>query len=260
MKKVLPILIILVLSLGCQPPEEQEFEPEPNVFALMRVGADFQLIKVERTASMADTVGDWGITDAQVKVRNDYWGEVEFLHVLDHHIPNLPWRQWTSGEYVTTGRVLRDRYLQTLEVILPWGDTVTAEAYMPSPIHILVPTDSDTVSISRQSTEPTFITWNKCDNTEIYLIYCTPDEALEEYPLLLYIPAITADTSYALFLERMIFPWVTDKHYKLTVEAVSPQYYDYLGFGPQGSISNLSSGYGVFGGVAVDSIRIYIAE
>jgi len=57
----------------------------------------------------------------------------------------------------------------------------------------------------------------------------------------------------------MVLPWVYDMHYVLRITALSPEYTDYFGLeGPGSDMGNLSSGYGMFGGISEDSIRVYI--
>ncbi|MEA3311765.1 MAG: hypothetical protein U9Q76_06060 [candidate division WOR-3 bacterium] len=171
------------------------------------------------------------------------------------------WFKYNEGNYYEWA-YFDDTTLYHLEVILPWEDTVTAEAMMPTSVRIAAPADSDTVSISAEPYDPHVVTWNFCKNTKLYLIYCIPDvdtSELGNISPIFSMPSFTMDTSYTFFLERMIAPWIYNKYYVLRVIAVTPEYVDYMGAEvPGGSVSNLSSGYGMFGGIAEDAIRVFI--
>jgi hypothetical protein len=251
MKRYLLAGLVLLVFAGCTQEEEYEFQPEPNILALMHVVPfEAHRIWVDQTYDIRDTVDQNGVRGCEVFLHG-YVGE-EFFDV-------------GRGKYISMWTApLSDTILYQLEVIMPWDDTVTAEAYMPTPIRIHTPADSDTVSISAQPVSPHIVTWNPCKNTELYLIYCIPDvdtSELDNISPIFTLPSFTMDTSYTFFLQRMIAPWDFDMHYVLRVIAVSPEYADYMGMqGPGTSVSNLSSGYGMFGGTSEDSIRVYITE
>lgn len=261
MRKLLPVLLILVFFLACEPPDEREFEPRPNVFALMK-GSDSliqQVIWVDQSYDIKDSLEHFGVIDASVIIFSEY---DTFVFVDTYRVADTVFYCY-EGKYVRD-IMFNDTTLYHLEVALPWDDTVTAEAYMPSPIQISAPADSDTVSISAEPYDPHVITWNSCKNTELYVIYCVPDvddSLYKNYPNFLFFPSFTNDTSYTFFLQRMLAPWIYDKYYVLRIMAVSPEYAAYMGFfGPGEVYSNLSAGYGMFGGIAEDSVRVYIVE
>jgi len=262
-KRLLPLLILSVI--GCESTDYQVFEPQPNIFALMQVPQEastvYQFVKVDRSYDIEDTISSFGVTGAQVLIRNS---KDTFL-LVDSFFDNDSdkWVKQPDGWY--GGEIsVNDTSLYTLKVTMPSGDTVTGQAYMPSPLRILNPFDSTVVSISEQVVNPLTITWNFCKNTQYYLVMCIPDvdtSELDNYPPFLLFPSIRADTAYTLFLERTIFPWVYDMYYVLRVVAVSSEYSAYMGFqGPGGDMSNLSMGYGMFGGISQDSVRVYIVE
>lgn len=265
MKRDLLLGFILLLFVGCESAEDDVFEPEPNVLALMRIGYSSppslrrQRIKVDRSYDIEDTVDRWGLRDAYVKV----WGEEDTFIFIDSFFDedSAKWFKYNEGNYYEWA-YFDDTTLYHLEVALPWDDTVTAEAMMPSPVRISSPADSDTVSISQEPYDPHVVTWNSCKNTELYLLYCIPDvddSLFNYYPDFLFFPSFTNDTSYAFFLQRMLAPWIYDEYYVLRVMAVSPEYAAYMGFfGPGEVYSNLSAGYGMFGGIAEDAIRVFI--
>jgi len=263
MKKMMLSGLVLLLLSGCESTEDNIFETKPNIFALMFVedSSHWQWIKVAQTYNIKDTVDTWGLRDALVKV----WAGQDTFVFIDSFFDadSAKWFKYNEGWYGRRAG-FDDTILYHLEVIMPWDDTVTAEAYMPTPIRIHTPADSDTVSISAQPVAPHVITWNSCKNTELYLIYCIPDvdtSELDNISPIFTLPSFTMDTSYTFFLQRMIAPWDFDMHYVLRVIAVSPEYADYMGMqGPGTSVSNLSSGYGMFGGTSEDSIRVYITE
>ena len=261
MKRLLLLGLTLLFFAGCESVEDQVFEPEPNIFALMRVGETWkwQWIKVEQSYDIQDTVNVCGLRDAYVKV---WGGEDTFVFADSFFDEDLAkWFKYNEGWYGDWVR-LNDTTFYHLEVNLPWDDTVTADAMMPTPIRISSPAGSDTVSISAEPYNPHIVTWNSCKNTELYLVYCIPDvdtSELRNISPIFSMPSFTMDTSYTFFLERMVAPWIYDKYYVLRVIAVSPEYVDYMGAEvPGGSVSNLSSGYGMFGGIAEDAIRVFI--
>jgi len=261
MKRLLLLSLVLLFFAGCESVEDQVFEPEPNILALMRIGNSWKRVRVDQSYDIQDTVNLWGVRGAQVRVRG---GGYVYTFLDSFYCPDsAQWFKYTEGNYYEHPfPKLNDTTLYSLEVILPWEDTVTADAYMPSPVRISSPADSDTVSISQEPYDPHIVTWNFCKNTALYLIYCIPDvdtSELGNISPIFSMPSFTMDTSYTFFLERMIAPWDFDMHYVLRVIAVSPEYVDYMGAEvPGGSVSNLSSGYGMFGGIAEDAIRVFI--
>ena len=268
MKRCFLLGLIFIFVVGCNQEEEYEFEPESNILALMQIGEDDfmpfvgtnKYIIVGRTYDITDTLE----SDKKEEARS-----VKVFSETDTFVfkPSVT-LNWSNVTVYEDRAYLNDSTLYHLEIVTSWGDTVTAEAYMPTPFRIHTPADSDTVSISQQSYDPLVITWgwrHSCRNTELYTIYCIPDvdtSELDEISPLYSLPAFTTDTSYAFFLERMVFPWDFNMHYVLRVIAVTPEYIDYMGFlNPTGeSCGNLSSGYGMFGGISEDSIRVFIVE
>ncbi|MBN2378254.1 DUF4249 family protein [candidate division WOR-3 bacterium] len=267
MKRILFSPLVFLLTLGCSGVQEPEFEPETNVLALMRIDNrpehiyPWQLIYVDQSYDIQDTVNVLGVRGARVEITGgeDVYTFVDSFYNED----SLRWEKYAEGHYYDWPHPkLNDTTLYRLQVIYPDGDTVTGEAYMPSAIEISYPEDSQAISISQQVTNPLTITWNSCKNTLYYMIICKPDVDTSEYdsyPPFLFMPAIRGDTSYAYFQERMILPWVYDMYYVLRVVALSPEYADYFGLeGPGSDMGNLSGGYGMFGGISEDSIRVYI--
>lgn len=262
MKRLLLLSLVLLFFAGCESVEDQVFDPEPNILALMRIDdtSIYQWVTVDQSYDIQDTVDLWGVRGAYVKV----WGGEDTFTFEDsfYMADSAKWFKQPEGYYGEWGN-FNDTTLYHLEVILPWEDTVTADACMPSPIRISTPADSDTVSISAEPYDPHVVTWNPCRNTELYTIYCVPDvdtSELDDISPLYSLPSFTTDTSYTFFLERMVFPWDFNMHYVLRVIAVSPEYVDYMGWGPSGSVGNLSAGYGMFGGIAEDAIRVFLVE
>jgi len=261
MRRLFILSLVLLFFAGCESVEDQVFEPEPNILALMRIGNSWKRVRVDQSYDIQDTVDRWGLRDAYVNVGG---GEDTFVFADSFFDEDsAKWFKYNEGNYYCLAN-FNDTTLYHLEVIMPWDDTVTAEAYMPTPIRIHTPADSDTVSISQEPYDPHIVTWNFCKNTALYLIYCIPDvdtSELRNISPIFSMPSFTMDTSYTFFLERMVFPWDFNMHYVLRVIAVSPEYVDYMGAEvPGGSVSNLSSGYGMFGGIAEDSIRVFLVE
>ena len=72
MRRLLLLSLVLLFFAGCESVEDQVFEPEPNIFALMRIDdtSIYQWVTVDQSYDIQDTVNIWGLRDAYVKV----WG------------------------------------------------------------------------------------------------------------------------------------------------------------------------------------------
>ncbi|TKJ43300.1 hypothetical protein CEE36_04510 [candidate division TA06 bacterium B3_TA06] len=250
-----------IFLLQCQD-YKQEFEPEPNIFAVMKISSpkyDYQEILVDQTYDIKDTLESpeffedvIGVTGAKVTVCG-----------LDDtfYFEEAPWGLDQPGHYFTLYQspLFNDTTLYTLEVHLPWGDTVTGQAFMPTPLEIIWPEERtyETISISAELRDSHRISWNSCNNVSKYVIYCEPYFGLISEGM--YFPSFTGDTSYAFFAERNVWPWSFGKEYELIVVGITPEYDRYTYSSNPGK-SNLSSGYGLFGGVTLDTRLIYIVE
>ncbi len=249
------LLLMTIFLLQCQD-YKQEFEPEPNIFAVMKISSpkyDYQEILVDQTYDIKDTLESpeffedvIGVTGAKVTVCGL---DDTFYFEEDPFSPGLYMAY--SG--------FNDSTLYHLEVRLPWGDTVTGQAYMPTPLEIIWPEERtcETISISAELRDSHRISWNSCNNVSKYVIYCEPYFGLVSEGM--YFPSFTGDTSYAFFAERNVWPWSFGKEYELIVVAITPEYDRYTYSSNPGK-SNLSSGYGLFGGVTLDTRLIYIVE
>lgn len=271
MKKMLLLVPFVVLILGCEGQIVQKFEPEPDIFALMKIDNDSpnvsysQRIRVDRSWDIKDTVNVWGVRDALVRIIP---GNSSYVFVDSFFDPDSNyWRKYTEGHYYALLHPkLNDTTLYKLEVSLPWGDTVTGETKMPSQISLSWPKDEDTLSIANELANPHLITWNNCLNVGLYTLQCVPNVDTSKYdsfPPFLFIPSFTIDTSYAFFQERAAIPWVYNREYVIRINAYGTEYANYVKFGLSGGKANLATQdgdtcYGVFSGIAIDSVRVFI--
>jgi hypothetical protein len=139
---------------------------------------------------------------------------------------------------------------------------------MPSPVHLSWPKDGDTLSISQELANPHSITWNNCRNVGLYTLQCVPNvdtSKFDSFPSFLFIPSFSTDTSYHFFLERAVMPWVYNQEYVVRINAYGTEYANFVkkGFGSGRQNLVTQKGelcYGVFSGIAIDSVRIYLVE
>jgi hypothetical protein len=244
-----------LFSTGCEQDEDQVFEPEPNVFAVMKIGdqADIQVVNVELTYDIRDTVVRFEVPDAQVRI----WGGADTFDF--QYCEDCQYMQQAS---------FNDTILYTLQVIYPEGDTVMGQSYMPSPVNINWPVEGETLSINQEVANPRYVTWGVCNNTGLYILQCSPDvdtSEIDEYNPFLYVPSFTADTSYLFFVERVLSPWVYDMDYKVRASAYGTEYASYVQLGLSVGQANLTNQdgdtcYGIFSGISIDSVRVYITE
>ncbi len=268
MKRLMPLaltVVLVALILGCEGQIDQKFEPEPDIFALMKSSDSLlqQVIWVDQSYDIKDTLQGFGVTNAGVRISSMY-GEYEFK---DWYIRNDTYFTCVEGKYVAN-IIFDPSITYYLEVVYPGGDTVTSETKMPSPIHLSWPKDGDTLSLTQELANPHLITWNNCLNVGLYTIQCVPNVDTSKYdsfPQFLFIPSFTIDTSYAFFQERAIVPWVYNQEYVLRVNAYGIEYASYVKFGLSGGKANLvtqkgDTCFGVFSGIAIDSVRVFITQ
>lgn len=271
MKRWIPFTIVILLILGCESQIDQKFEPEPDIFALMKIDNDSsnvihrQRIKVDRSYDIKDTVDVWGVRDAFVRITS---GNYTYTFVDSFFDSDSGyWRKYIEGNYYEwPSPKLNDTAVYSLEIILPWGDTVTSETKMPSPIHLFWPQDGDTLSLTEELTNPHPVIWNNCRNIGLYTLQCVPNvdtSRYDSFPPFLFIPSFTSDTSYAFFQERAAVGWVYNQEYVLRINAYGTDYASYVALGLSGGRRNIltSSGdtcYGVFSGISIDSVRVFL--
>lgn len=257
--------IISLALLTCEPPNNQKFDPEPNVMAVMNVQDSFtsQLVIVDKTYDIADTVEEYGVSAAYVKLSG---GTDTFMFVDSFYNPDsMRWIKQPGGRYWGWGK-FSDTVLYHVEIRYPGGDTVTAESYMPSPIHLYSPADEETISVSQAIADSQLVVWNSCRNTALYVVQCVPDvdtSRYGEFPFFIFIPSLVGDTAYPFFTSRVTTPWITNQRYVMRVTAYGTDYASYVTFGLSRGRRNIlnTSGdtcYGVFSGISIDSVRVYL--
>lgn len=265
------LLLGFILFTACQQ-DMQDFEPEPNIFAVAEIewfGEDWFCLKVlvGQSYSMVDTVqndpygfGEYGLESVEgvegAEVIITWSDDTAFFKEYVDYFPGL---HLFTGES-TQPQWINDSTQYTLNVYLPYGDTITGSAYMPTNLELIWPERNnppETVSISSELLDSGLVCWNSCRNVSKYLIYCEREGIL--YGDFFPIPSVTADTCYPFFAERAVWPWEYDSEYELTVVGITKEYEDYLNQQSPGR-SNLSSGYGVFTGITCDKLDVYIVE
>lgn len=235
-------LILILLLFGCDE-EVGEHRPEPVIFGLLqpRLG-ELQTITVDRTYGIAETVSTTGVSGAVVKVM---WADTEVYFQEGRYRGFYYGRLNRFSPHIDYG----------LEVVLPWGDTVYGQTRVPGPFRILEPSYGDTV---HKESLPDLI-WTRSEGAYLYVVYIFPQGFKPEPPPIMgprtHIPFLaTQDTSLKLseYPEPYFF-WV-DTTYTIWVRAFERNVYNY---GLRGS-TNLSKGYGVFGGHALESLELFV--
>lgn len=251
--------MLALFSLAVCEKDRQEFEPEPNILAVMKISGrqyESQEIFIDQTFNIKDTLSRdeefsdiSGLSGAEVVVSS---ADDTFYFEED------PWGLFSPGHYFTLYQspVFNDSTLYTLEVCLPWGDTVTGEAYMPGRITIYWPGEGDTISLSQELCDSNLVCWRKSRNVNRYMVHLL-------YPEWGYVTDyyyFVGDTSCAFFAEQSSdIPTHWFVPLKLHVMGLTPEYEDYWDPRSYGE-SNLSCRYGVFTGIALAEVNVYIVE
>lgn len=271
MERWIFLFILVILSAGCEQKIEDVFEREPNIFSLMEIRRDmgeleWQSVKVDQSYSITDTVKVWGVRGAYVKISG---GADTFVMVDSFYDSELEqWVKQFEGWYCEW-IYLDDTTHYTLEVALPWGDTVTGSAFIPTPVRFSWPVEDETISLSAELAAPHLVTWNSCRNVGLYTMQCIPDvdtSAFDTLPQFMFLPSFTTDTFYPFFLARAEQEWYSDMYYYMRINAYGTDYAEYIGpdmtEAGRGNLTTQDGDncYGVFSGIALDSVRIYITE
>lgn len=246
------IAFLAILFLGCEE-EIQEFEPEPNICAVMRLelsASRWQEIRIDTTYSIQDSLPPNYL---------DYFEGVEGAEAFIYSAQDtLVFEEspYNPGLYMAYSG-FNDSTLYHLEVRLPWGDTVIGQAYMPTYVQISWPKSRDTIALAEELRDSNLVCWNKCQHVKRYMVQLISEG--EGYVTDYYY--FTDDTSCAFFAENASkiptceFPL----YLHLVVIGLSQEYEDYWDPRSYGR-SNLSCRYGVFGGIAVAEVEVYIVE
>lgn len=279
MKKLLPLILLVTLILACDGQIDQKFEPEADIFALLSVRDtsvddglgkyQWQWVKIDQSYDIKDSVSTWGLRGASAKLYyfpdpNSYVDLIDSFFDQD----SLKWYKYDHEGWYGGFVPITDYDEYTLNIVLPWGDTVTGKSMLPSPVYISWPKDGDTLSISKELANPHPITWNNSHNVGLYTLQCVPNVDTSKYdsfPPFLFIPSFSNDTSYQFFLERAVVPWVYNQEYIVRVNAYGTEYASYIKLGLSGGKANLvtqtgDTCFGVFSGIAIDSVRVYLIE
>ncbi len=236
----------LFFIVMCEQPQERHIR-EPVVFGVLNVGKDTQWIRVDTTYGLEDSVGEMGVSGARVKV-----------FVSDGDTINFKEAENSSGWYFTSrGEWLSPEKQYLLEIVMPYGDTITATTKVPSQIEIISPSDYDTICID--SSPPPLI-WSSAKNKFMYLVYAYPfypdTTWIDSLPLTSLMPlGDTVDTVIPVFEigKNSLFS-LRDTLYIIRVFAIDENYFNYIYY----DSSNLSKGYGTFCGISEDSLKVYI--
>jgi hypothetical protein len=240
MRRWFPILLLL---FACGE-EVVEHEPEPVIFGLLEPRPWWrQTITVDRTYGLAETVSTTGVSGARVKVM---WPDTEIYFQEGCYV----------GFYYGHLNWFSPRTDYELEVILPWGDTVYGRTRVPAPFRILEPSSGDTVY---KDSLPDLI-WTRSEGAYLYMVYIAP-LGFAPGPLPPGVPPwagvpflATQETSLKLSDHpEPYFYWV-DTTYTICVEALDENVYNYGWY----DSTNLSQGYGVFGGHALDLLHLFV--
>ncbi len=237
-------LFLFLVFLLCEEIEE-EYQREPVIFGILNPGKEIQLIKVDTTYNIKDSVYKEGVSNAVVRVFTQdtciEFKEIDF-----------------SGMYIAQkGAWLSPLYRYRLEVVMPYHDTITAETKVPSQIKIISPQNYDTVFLD---SSPPPLVWNSVKNKFMYLVYAFPfypdTTWIDSLPLTSLMPlGDTADTVMPVFEigKNSLFK-LRDTLYIIRVFAIDENYFNYIYY----DSTNLSKGYGTFCGLSEDSVKVYV--
>ncbi len=251
-------LLVLLSLLGfmCER-QKEEREALPVVFFVLDAGRTLQRAFVETTYSVEDTLSIQGVRGVKVRL---YFKDT----VVDFKEKEEEWSQHPHIVYYADidTSLLRPDIEYSLEVVMPWDDTVRAKTGIPGRFRILYPKNFDTLSLK----DSVPLVWSRSEGAYGIRVYAfvwdtTKQETLSLMdPRRLPIPAKGEDTILPLFSDTYSSYFSTpDTFYIVRVEAMDKNFFSYIFYSYLDSLNiNLSKGYGVFGGHTHDSLIVFI--
>jgi hypothetical protein len=245
MKKIIFFVIISIIFWGCEKPPSEEYDPELNVFCLLRTDAIEQWVRVERSFRMHET-SDRYLEDVTVILSGDNFSDT------------LIARDDTSGIYLTTDSIDIDTLQNYFLFVSAQGyDTVDGHTSVPGGFKILDPEVGDTL----YSEELEQIIVKKSKNAKGYHVMIGVRDSMEdEYVEWMESQDTTSDSTISF-----PFFWVTNMTAPgiLIVAAVDTNYFDYYWKGIWGEEGvrveeGIEGGLGVFGSAVVESVHVFI--
>lgn len=254
MKKL--FILLSLLGIMCEE-QEEERKALPVVFFVLDAGDTLQKAYIETTYSVEDTIAVQGIRGA--KVRLYFKGKV-----VNFKEEEEEWEKHPHIVYYANidTNLLRPDIEYSLEVVMPWDDTVKAKTKIPGRFRILSPERFDTLSLK----DSLPLIWSKSEGAYTMRVYAfvwdtTKQETLSLMdPRRLPIPAKGEDTILPLFSNAYSSYFSTaDTFYMIRVEAMDENFFSYIFYTYLDSLNiNLNKGYGVFGGHTYDSLIVFI--
>lgn len=253
------IILLSLLGMVCEEYREER-ETLPVVFFILDAGSREQVAYVETTYSVKDTMTVQGIREAKVRL---YFKD----RVIDFKEREEEREEHPHIVYYADidTSLLRPDIDYSLEVVMPWEDTVKAETKIPGRFRIIYPGNFDTLYL--RNSLP--LIWSRSQGAYAMRIWAfiwdtTGVEAISDLDprKLLPIPAGGKDTLLSLFSNSYssYFP-TPDTFYIVRIDAIEKNYFDYTFYAYLGLFNiNLSKGYGVFGGHSHDSLIVFIKK
>ncbi len=234
------------LCLGsCQENRGPQFEPEPVIFAVLRAGDSLQKIIVDQTYGIEDSVAQSGVTGARVWV----FGNGDSIRFSEQPDTEGVYTAFVDTNWLAPTTDYR------LQVVLPWApnDTVKAQTRVPGRFRIIAPTTTDTVRFQQLPV----LTWSASLGVYLYHVWIYPltdSLGIDSLPLYNRIPQSASDTVLNLS-ELQSYFMLLDTIYIIRVAASEENTYRYM---REDTTTNISWGFGLFGGIAEDSVKIFI--
>jgi hypothetical protein len=264
--KIYSLLMMLLLLWGCTTPTGPQYEPEPNVVAILYPMYSRQTVFVGKsylvgTAPIEENeegLWDWcGISNCRVEISYDTT-TVVFHELVD-----------TVGIYVSEFLPVVPGQTYFLEVVYPDSTKVTGKTTVPGAFTLATPTDGDTIALNQE------IVWQQSSRARCFWVYGRVDSLFDYYDPVTRDSVfrssairreVDLDTSIAVdtLLQPILEDWTLYGWETLTLQvfASDTNYYDYdiaemMGPYDLEPYMHLKGGLGVFGSFVVsDSISV----
>jgi len=133
-----------------------------------------------------------------------------------------------------------------LKIITPTSETLFSKTYIPGDFQIIQPANDETLSIPSNK----LVIWTKSSNAYIYKINVY--KKLRDSTRRFEIPYLSNDTFSDILKYPYFFP--DSGLWTIAIMAINEPLYYYLSIGK----GNIDNAVGVFGGVVLRKVRIYV--
>lgn len=248
MKRTISLILLVLLLWGCEKPPSEEYEPELNIFCLLRTNANEQWVKVSRSYKM-DEPSDYDLEDVIVILSGD--------NFTDTLIPTD-----TSGIYITQD-TLEIKPLHTYHLLVSAKDmdTVKGITSVPGDFEIIYPEEEDTLNIIEEDS----VVLKKSKNAKGYHIIIGRKDTLYSYSYEWMVPQDTTQDSLTTYIFLFWGHIRKPGSGFVKVAAVDTHYWSYrhkYDWGEEGIRleEGIEGGLGVFGSAVIESVAVYIVS